>query len=345
MLLKKREKILALVIVSLLAVVILQQAYTKLRGPQSGLKNQRESLAAELQRKKTRLQNAKKAAERLNKWRERSLPADPETAQLLYQNWLLGTARDAAFSDTAIGSSPKRSFGAPSKDSVGDKKDYSLRFELDAKTTLDGLTKFLHKFYNAGYLHQIVSLTVTPIKGENQLKIHISISALSLAEAKSKNELPKVSSDNTLEPLKTYLDRIGKRNLFAAYKPPDLPATKKPKPDFDPVKFAFLTGITSDSGRQKAWIVARTTGDKFELFEGDTFNIGETKCKMIKVGERDALIEIDGKRFLVPLGKGLRDAEALPKAKVKLKSEAQPKVDGKAIDKGITKTRKDENAK
>ena len=102
MILKKREKILALVTVLLLMVVVLHQAYSKLRGSQGGLEKQHAAAAAKLARMKTRLQNAKSASDRLDKWRSRSLPSDTHAARSLYQNWLFQLAHDAKFSETKI---------------------------------------------------------------------------------------------------------------------------------------------------------------------------------------------------------------------------------------------------
>ena len=115
--------------------------------------------------------------------------------------------------------------------------------------------------------------------------------------------------------LKDYEDKIGGRNLFAAHQPPAAPSKdpppKDPKSQSDPAKDAYLTGVTSSGGRPKAWIIVKTSGDRHELHEGDTFDIGETKCKVLRIGQRDAEIEIDAKRCLVSLGQNLRDGKEL----------------------------------
>ena len=68
MILKKREKILALFTVGLLALVVLYQVYTRLRGSQGGLEAQRANAAAELERINTRLANASRVQKRMNEW-------------------------------------------------------------------------------------------------------------------------------------------------------------------------------------------------------------------------------------------------------------------------------------
>lgn len=306
MILQKREKILALVTAVLLLVVVVHQVYSQFRGSQSGLKSQYAKAATELERKKTRLKNAKLAEERMEKWRQRSLPSDPRAAQSLYQNWLLRIAQEAKFTDTKIDASQRRRHGdvycAP-------------QFSFQAKSSLDGLTQFLYSFYNADHLHQILNLTVAPEGKDKPLKIQMTIEALSLSDAKSKDELSEATSRRKLAALDEYKKKIGGRNLFAAYKspaPPQQPKqSEKPKASSDALKSAYLTGVTLTGGKPKVWIIARTTGDRHELQEGDTFDIGETKCKVLRIGQREAEIEIDGKRCLVSLGQNLRDAKDL----------------------------------
>ncbi|MBN2291990.1 MAG: hypothetical protein JXM70_06160 [Pirellulales bacterium] len=306
MVLKRREKILALATLLLLMVVVFYQAYSMLRGPLSGLESLHAKAAADVERKKTRLKNAKLAEKRMEKWRRQSLPSDSRTAQSLYQNWLLQLARDASFSDTKIDTAQVRR-----RSDV-----YSaLQFTLQAKTTLGGITNFLYRFYSTDHLHQILNLTVTPEDRGKMIKIQMAIEALSLSGAKSINELSRETSERKLAAINNYEDKIVARNLFAAYQPPIPPSPPPPPPPpkakFDALKFAYLTGVTLTGDRPKIWIIARTTGDRHELNEGDTFEIGETKCKVLRIGKRDAEIEIDGKRCLVSLGQNLRDAEDL----------------------------------
>ena len=318
MILKKREKILALAAVMLLMAVVLYQAYSKLRGPYGRLENRRANAVAELEQVKTRQKNAKRASDRLDKWRRRSLPSDTHAAQSLYQNWLFQSAHDAGFSDTKIDAVKPRPHGDVY---------YALKFTFNAKTTLDGLTKFLHCFYSAGHLHQILNLTITPEGKGKPLKVRMTIEALSLTESlspsdvkskdvKSKDELSKATSQRKLAALDVYKEKIVVRNLFAAYQ------TEDPKPQSDPAKDAYLTMI-STGNRPKAWITVKTTGDSHELREGNTFDIGETKCEVLRIGQRDAEIEIDGKRFLVLLGQNLREAKDLSESEGTKPSQQQ----------------------
>ena len=130
--------------------------------------------------------------------------------------------------------------------------------------------------------------------------------------------------------LDVYREAIAKRNVFAAYKKPapvmpDRPEEPEP-PKFDPCKFAYLTGIVQGASNEpEVWLIARTTGTKYALREGETFEVGDVSAKVIHINRRDAEIEFDGKRWLVPMGDNLREAKPLfeePAEKVDVSAEA-----------------------
>jgi hypothetical protein len=113
-----------------------------------------------------------------------------------------------------------------------------------------------------------------------------------------------------------YRRAIVQRNVFAEYKAPPPVRTPGPEPPpppkFDPYKFAYVSAIVRGfDGEPEAWVIARTSGEKFQLREGDTFEVGDVQAKMIHVNRRDAEMEFDGKRWLVPLGDNLREAKPL----------------------------------
>ena len=133
----------------------------------------------------------------------------------------------------------------------------------------------------------------------------------------------------TASELDVYREAITKRNVFAAYQPPAPVREERPEPPeprFDPCKFAYLTGIVQGAGDQpEVWLIARTTGTKYALREGETFEVGDVSARVIHINRRNAEIEFDGKRWLVPMGDNLREARPLfdePPEKAEVSAEA-----------------------
>lgn len=308
--LNQREKTLAGAVLVLLGVVVLYFLFTAWRGPRQALLAQKAEATAELQRKQNRLQLARQAEQQLETWRRRSLPANAETAVSLYQNWLLQTAGDAGFTAVSIDAA------------LGRRRPevlQALRLNLQAAAGLEELVAFLHRFYQAGHLHQIARLALVPEGRGGRLSVQITIDALSLPTAEHANELPEAPSDRALALLGEYRDTIARRNLFAAYQPPPPPRptveaprpAAPPQPRFDAARHAYLTGIVKTvDGRWQVWIHARTSDERFELFEGDTFEIGDARGKVLRIEEREAEVEFDGERYVVALGDNLRSPSA-----------------------------------
>ena len=308
--LNQREKTLAVAVAAMLGVVLLYFLFSAWQGPRRTLHAQKANAAAELERKQNRLELAAMAQQQLDEWRRRSLPANPETALSVYQNWLLKTARDAGFSGITIEAAQGRR-----------RPDVfqALRLNVQATAGLEELTAFLHRFYQAGHLHQILALGLVPESRGSKLSVQMTVEALSLPTADRADSLAAVSSDHKLDALDAYRRSIARRNLFAAYQPPPRPTAETPRPDppapasrFDPARHAYLTAIVAVDNRQQAWIHARTSDERFELVEGDTFEIGGTRGKLLRIGQREAEVEFDGRRYVLSLGDHLRSPAARP---------------------------------
>lgn len=84
-----------------------------------------------------------------------------------------------------------------------------------------------------------------------------------------------------------------------------------PKPKFDVAKYTYLTSILEANGEPGIWFIERTTGKRIELGEGDKFEIGSMKGKVVKIGLQDVEIDVGGKRLVVPLGSPLSEAVSM----------------------------------
>ena len=309
MALNKREKTLAVVTGTLVAIAVAWFTFSTLTGPLTTRRALRDKLRADVQQKSRRVQAALKAEKRLADYCCRALPSDPEIARSLYKNWLLSLTAAAGLEDTRVEPREPR----PHRDVY-----QTLPFSVHARGTGDELTGFLYAFYSKGHLQKIRQLTIKPLEGSRDLDLRIAIEALSMPDADREDELSEEPSARLADASSTDYEVIGDRNLFAAYQPPPPPPPPPTvqqqappevgPPPFDPTKYAFLTGIVEVDGRPHVWLNARTTGEKFTLAEGDTFQIGPMRGAVVQIHPRAAEIEINGKRRLVPLGKSLYDS-------------------------------------
>ena len=171
------------------------------------------------------------------------------------------------------------------------------------------------------HLHQIRRLTVRPVEKSKDLDLVIAIEALSLPPNKALSLLTADLKDQlsqgrgnrlAMGSLEEYREDIGRRNVMSPYRPPPVvtpttPVIAEPKPEpFDPSKFAYVTGIVEVNGEPQVWVKARTTDEKFQLRQGDKFQMGPFSAIIARIDLRNVEIEIDGKRHTVPLGSNVR---------------------------------------
>ena len=179
----------------------------------------------------------RKASRESKPGKAQSLPSDTEVARSLYQAWLVELVGSAGLSNPNVDS------GEP----VSRKGMYnSLSFSVRGRGTLKQLTKFLFDFYRADHLHQIQSLSLTPVPRLEELDFAISIEALSLDNAAHKDQLSDHVSDRLAsEDLADY-QSIVERNLFGVG-----------GGGADEADFAYLTAIIEVNGQPEAWFTLR----------------------------------------------------------------------------------------
>jgi hypothetical protein len=307
MALKKRERILVIATGTLVLLwLVVTLLFSGLSSPFGSLHASRANLAEEVEKKKNQVQKGREAEARLDQWRRRALPSDPNAAKSLYQNWLLELAvrkgvRGARVEPTAT--RQRRGIYL------------SLAFSVQGQAELDELTRLLYDFYSAGHLHQIRRLSIKPLEGSREFDLFLLVEALSLPDADRNNELTEESSDRLAAgDLETYRKVIVDRNLFAPYSPPPPPVVRTeprepppPPPSFDHAKHTYVTGITAVDGIPQVWIQIRTKGQSLRLREGDRFEVGSLEGTVVRIGTREVVIELGDERLLAFQGQSLRD--------------------------------------
>jgi len=329
MALKKRERILVIATGALLVVV--GGVYLFRGGGKSlgALRTDRTTLGQDLQKLTVQAQPGKKATAQLNLWKKRSLPTDYKVAGELYKKWLSLLAVD------------KLRNAKVTPNAVQLRSGYTiLPFAIEAKGSLDQLTRFLFEFYSADYLHKISLLSSTPTKGSSELTLTINVEALCLSGAVSQDKLPDAKSKRLEHgKLDDYLKAIVRRKmevrpkpkedryvdtggLFASYTPePELPPKEpkempKPKPQgIDPSEHTYVNAIHEVDGLPEVWLFVRTEAKTLKLHEGDPFEVGTVSGKIarIRIQELEVEIEVDGgRRFRVDFGDNLQHRVEVP---------------------------------
>ncbi len=326
--LRRREKVLAGVAAAVLALVLWQFGLVLVRSRMStpgaslsDLRAQRDTKQNVLDGHRRTVERAEQAAAKLAEWQRRCLPSDPAAARAHYQEWLRELIERLEFRDREVFS------GEPqSRQGAGGVPIYTVfPFRIQGRATLEQVVRFLHAFYTAGHLHKV-------------LDISVSIEALSLPRADRRDRLGEVRSDRLeFDDVETYLQQIDRRlmegdryvergGVFAAYQPPPPPprppeprppyrppAPPPSPPRFDHCKYTKVSAILEIDGKPEVWLLVQTTGERRRLGEGEAFEIGGTRGRVIRIGLHEVEIELDGEYRLLASGETLREGIVLPK--------------------------------
>jgi hypothetical protein len=307
----RREKLLAGFVAVLLGVLVLRALHGKIDGIATDRRNELGSVENELDQALGVLEVGDMAEERINTYRDRSLPNNPGVAESLYYHWLVDQLDEAGLEDIDVRAQPL----------IAGRADYkNLTMNVEAGGSLDALTKFLFAFYQADFLHKISRLTIIPSGSGKAVGLTMKIDALVLSDADSTDRLPEGTADRLArDDAAAYRESFVGRNIFAAYKPPPPPrpepVVEKPKPKrFDDATQAILTGIVSDrvgGDALEAWIIVRTTGEQLRLSAGDPFEVGQMEGRVATVEPQAVVLETEEGRFKVAVGTFLRDGKLL----------------------------------
>lgn len=321
MALSKREKNLAIITGVLVLPFAVWLVMGALGGSSKQLLAQKANLDNKIDDAEDTIRKGRDAQKRLDEWNRRSLPRDVEAAGSRYKIWLMELSEsdqyNARFQNTQV--KPLKS------QPIGEVGTY-LSFNVSGVASLEQLTRWLYGFYSADYLQQIRALTITPIEESKKLNLVIQVEALALKGATDSEGKPRLDALQDLpedaideELLDKYCETIGQRAIFSRYtppppeRPPERPREEPSRPLFDHGKFTRVTGITEVDGRPAVWIRLMTSGKDLRLFEGESFDVGPVKAKVVRIEieGRTIMSEVDGKQYLLALGDNMREAKEI----------------------------------
>ena len=254
-----------------------------------------ERRAKELEKRQGELARTRRDVQELAFWERRSLPADPVMARSAYQAWLLELIGRVEVSKQAVTLGEAVPRGG---------LYWTIAASVQARGTLEQWTAFLFEFYRAGHLHQIRSISLTPLGRRDLLDVSLVIEALVLPGADRKDRLTSERSDRLA------FDKLGDyhvivyRNLFGR------------SGVSDPTDQTYLTGVNQVNGEPQAWFTVRTATDPdqalLKLRQGETLEIGQFRGRVLEIAGEDVVFESDGHRWLITIGENLGQAFALP---------------------------------
>ena len=108
-------------------------------------------------------------------------------------------------------------------------------------------------------------------------------------------------TDSGFPPKENFADITVK---FGEKPKPKVVETKKPKkPPFVHATETFITGITKlSSGDWQVWIKVQTTGEKYQLFEGESFELDKKEWVVDLIEPHSAVFLVDGKQLKINEG-------------------------------------------
>ncbi|MCA9214377.1 MAG: hypothetical protein KDB27_15000 [Planctomycetales bacterium] len=253
-----------------------------LREKQNRLKNMEE----DLHDTKMKIKIAQKKLPELDTVQARSLPYQIDLAVSQYRGWLFRLFEEVGLQRTSVDS------GQPVR--VGKLYD-RLSFSVSGSGTLDQVTLFMHKFYSAGHLHIIRSVTFNPT-ATGRIDLSMSIEALALASAASKDQLTTEVSTQLASTDQADYRFIGKRNLFSATGALWLQSTQ-------------LAAITKNaSGKPQAWFNAGSASTTVIVDEGESSQIAGHDIELVSATADQASILVDGDEVRISIGQSLQEA-------------------------------------
>ena len=273
-----------------------------IQGPLEEERRVTERLKDDIKQREEGLARIREAGKLLDIWQDQSLPSDPEVARSLYQAWLIELIDDIGLASPSVTSSePVLRRGIY----------YSLAFSARGRGTLDQLTEFLFAVYQTDLLHQIRSLTITPLQRADQLDISLSIEALALTGengddpetvfAEFQRRTWRASDRLAFDDLEAY-KAVVRRNLFGM-------GGGGSAHDSD---FTVLTSITRVDGEPEVWFTVQSTDELVRRRLGETFQVGTLELEVVEAFGTEVVLQVDGERWLLTLGDNISDAFALP---------------------------------
>ena len=288
---ERRKKILIGSMVVLVGLVLAEQFWTRMiKDPKEAFATDKNKLTVLFRKAKSQNIKAKQQIRYMEKFRERSLPANVQTALTLYQGWLIQLAEEVGLENRSV------DCGSP----ISRPGYKTIPFSVRGTGTMDQLTHLLFTFYRAPHLHRIRTMTVTPIASGSRLGLSFTIDAMIVDGCQRIDRLATGVAVTLASENRADYDILAQRNLFGR------------KAVAEVAELTELTAVTAVDGMPEVWFMNRLEDRLQKLRVGDQLQAGWFGGEIVEINQDDVILEVDGQRWLLTRGDRLVDAVALP---------------------------------
>lgn len=305
----QREKTLAAVFGGALSAVILWQCVGQYAfQPITGLQQQIRGTSAQQEELTQQMAVADRAAADLAQLSIRSLPADPATASVMYQHWLIRQLDKSQISDAVV---------APGSAVPIEHVGHRIPFSVSATTTLPQIGAFLDDIHTTPLLHRITHLKIAAA-GNPSSKIRtltLNLEAITVEDSETGMELPApapvsrhVSLLRAFAGQDLFQRRLPKKPLPKAVKDVN-PSTRRRQtpPPRRPESMRFIGSVRSGSSR-RAWFVNQKSNTDYVLAPSESVSLGQSKLVVVSVMSDAVDIQLDGASRTLTLGEAVHES-------------------------------------
>lgn len=299
-----RERILLLATAAILVLLGLHALLNRLfLRPLESQGAQIRGLTQDIAAKQKQLDEALLARSRLADWERISFPSDPRAAQALYQEFLFKLTQDCHLEEGVVAVRPSS------------QRKYSTRipFTVTGRISLENLTEFLYRFYQPDLLQQTRSVSIRRAKdSQGKLEITLLVEGLVMHSAPSRGELVPEGAES-VSPILAGAERkdfalISRKNIFEPF---GEPPKRDNNPELEAAQHLHLTACIDQGEGPTAWLHNRLTDERWQLHPSDALDGTGVKGKLLAVEPSHIVLEIDGQRWILDIGKSLSDKRAV----------------------------------
>ena len=240
----QREKVLAIAVGSLGALLVGQYGLSSVRKGLQVKQAQVDKLSKEVDDKQLIVDEGMFSIGKLGQLKPSSLPKDDQLARKQYIEWLDSTAHSVFENVVVSNKDPIPVDGAYLK----------YQFEVGAIGNLDQIVSFMAKFYEKNYLHRMKDLKVASIPDNSLLRMTTSIEVIALVDADMKQVPPTSPSNKLAKKPEEYAATIMRRNIFGPEnQAPKLASSKKERVEIGRSAEGTVKADDPDKGQALAY--------------------------------------------------------------------------------------------